>query len=171
MSRETFIDLVEKVLDAPKTLAGIGMPQKWQPNRNPAELCIKLPIEIDGTQQGHKIVVVFEPSSHDLKFSILIVICDLCVTRLDFDPSGGHTNSLLAFKDGLPAIVSGKHFHRWSINRTFVRANGHLEELENAEPLPESIRTFDAALRWFCDACAIALPHDHLIELPSRSLI
>lgn len=171
MSRERFVELVDKVLSSTKLLAGIGIPQRWQPNRDPNELSIKIPIEIEGQQVGHKLVAVFEPASHTLKFSILIVVNEVCITRLDFDPTGGHTNSLLAFQYGIPAVVSGKHFHRWSLNRRFVTGVGHLERLENAEDIPQNIRTFDSALRWFCGECNIQLPHNHAIELPPRSLI
>lgn len=171
MSRERFIELVDKVLASTKNLAGIGLPQRWQPNRDPNELSIKIPIELDGLQVGHKLVAVFEPTSHTLKFSILIIVGEVCVTRLDFDQTGGHTNSLLALQHGIPAVVSGKHLHRWNINKRFVTAVGHLERLEIAEAIPDNIRTFDSALRWFCDECNIQLPHNHAIALPARSLI
>ena len=171
MSRESFVELVDKVIASTKYLAGIGLPQRWQPNRDPNELSIKIPIEINGLQIGHKFVAVFEPASHTLKFSILIVVNEVCITRLDFDPTGGHTNSLLASQYGIPAVVSGKHFHRWVLNKRIVTAAGHLERLENAEAIPDRIRTFDSALRWFCGECNIQLPHNHAIELPPRSLI
>ena len=171
MPRESFVDLVGKVLTATKNLAGIGLPQQWHPNRDPNELSIKIPLEIDGLQVGHKLIAVFEPASHTLKFSILITVNEVCITRLDFDKTGGHTNSLLALQYNIPPIVSGNHFHRWALNKRFVTACGNLERLENAEAIPDSIRTFDAALRWFCDECNIQLPHNHAIELPPRRLI
>src|SRR5690606_4939980 len=90
----------------------------------------------------------------------------ICVTRLDFEDGGGHTNPIYALDAGLAPMVSGRHFHRWSLNTKFVNATGALEELKNAEELPSSIRTFNAALRWFCEEVNIFLPHNHEISFP-----
>lgn len=169
-TRDEFVKEVSHFFVQPKRLGGIGTPAHWQPNRDPAELCLKLPIEIDGVLSGQTLVIVSYPSSPNLRFTILIVF-EVAVARLDFDETGGHTNGFLSHLDGLASIVPGSHFHRWSLNTRFVEGNGRLEELKHAEPLPVAIRNFDAALRWFCDETGIALPHNHLIDLPPKVLI
>lgn len=169
-TREQFLDQVTAFLQSDKNLAGIGSPSQWQPNRDPSEKCLKLPIEIEGVLRGQELVIVSYPASEKLRFTINIVY-DISICRLDFDETGGHTNGFWADLDRLPMIVSGSHFHRWEINKRFIEGNGKLEELKHAELLPTTIRSFDAALRWFCDETKINLPHNHLIELPPRTLI
>ena len=100
-------------------------------------------------------------------FSISLVFT-VGITRLDFEQGGGHRNTWL--QDGLPMVVSGMHFHRWENNVRFVEGDGRLAELKHAEDLPNTIRTFDAALRFFCHQTNIQLLHGHHIELP-RTLI
>lgn len=168
-SRDEFIKEVGDFLAKSKSLGGIGLPVQWQPNRDPAELCIKLPIELEGVVSAQRLIVVYSPASEALRFSILIVY-RVAVCRMDFDETGGHTNGF-GNLEGLPMTIQGSHFHRWSNNIRFVKGNGQLEELDNAEPIPIAIRTFDAALRWFCDEAKIALPHNHNIALPAKVLI
>lgn len=167
--RDDFIKEVTDFLAKDKSLAGIDMPVQWQPNRDPSELCIKLPIELDGVVSEQRLIVVYFPASEMLRFSILIVY-RVAICRMDFDETGGHTNGF-ANLENLPMTIQGSHFHRWSSNLRFVKGNGQLEELDNAEAIPGSIRTFDAALRWFCDEVKIALPHNHSIALPAQVLI
>lgn len=169
-TREQFLNQVTEFLQNDKNLVGIGVPPLWQPNRNPAEECLKLPIDVAGVMRGQELVIVSYPASENLRFTINIVY-GISICRLDFDETGGHTNGFLAHLDMLPIIVSGSHFHRWEINKRFIEGNGKLEELKHAESLPTTIRSFDAALRWFCDETKINLPHNHLIELPPRKLI
>lgn len=166
-SRDEFISAVSAFLAAPKALIGADSPQQWQPSRTRPEQCIKVPVEIDGVQYGHQLVVV-APSGRS-EFSISLVF-NVGISRLDFEHGGGHRNTLFASADGLPMVVSGMHFHRWSYNTRFVEGDGRLEELKHAEDLPGTIHTFDAALRFFCHETNIQLPHGHHIELP-RTLI
>lgn len=167
-TREEYVEEVTEFLAKAKTLAGIDMPIPWQPNREPDEMCIKVPIEVDGIVSEQKLIVVFFPAYPTLKFTILIVF-GVAICRLDFDETGGHTNGFLNLEH-LPTIVQGSHFHRWSSNVRFVQGYAKLPELRNAEAIP-TIRNFNAALRWFCDEAHIALPHNHQIELPPRVLI
>lgn len=163
-AREEFIAAVTAFLAADKTLAGVDMPPQWMPSRTRPEQCIKVPIELDGVQYGQQLVIVAPSVQADFSISI---VHSVGVVRLDFEPrGGGHRNTLLASLDGLPGIVSGTHFHRWRYNTRFVEGDGRLEELKHAEELPTAIRSFDAALRYFCGETNIQLPHGHRIDLP-----
>lgn len=163
-TKDEFVAEVTAFLAVEKTLAGIDLPPQWMPSRTRPELCIKIPIERDGVQYGQQLVIVAPSARADFSISI---VHSVGVTRLDFEPrSGGHRNTLLAHLDGLPGIVSGTHFHRWKHNVRFIEGDGKLEELKHAEDLPPSIRTFEAALRYFCTETNIRLPHGHRIELP-----
>lgn len=168
-TREDFIKEVGEFLVTNKSLAGIGVPQQWQPSRRPTELCVKIPIEAHDAQSGQSLVIEFTPASQGLEFSISIV-CGVGICRLDFDETGGHTNTI-GHLDGLPPVVNGSHFHRWEHNSRFVESYNKLPELKTAEEIPATIHTFDAALRWFCDETQIQLPHNHHIELPPKVLI
>ena len=127
------------------------------------ELCIKLPIEVGGVLSGPYLTVVTPSGRADFSISLVLGVG---VTRLDFETGGGHRNTTLALADGLPLVVSGRHFHRWKHNVRFIEGDGRLEGLKHAEELPVTIRSFDAALRFFCHETNIHLPHGHLIELP-----
>lgn len=163
-TKADFVQLVDSFLSAEKTIAGVGIPATWQPNRDGSGQETKLQLEIDGVQYGDVLIIVSTPSTG--AFHIVLMHCGACISRLDFDDLQGHTNTLFANQDGLPNIVSGRHFHRWALNKRFIQANGSLEELKHAEELPTNIRSFDPALRWFCDELKIYLPHDHNIECP-----
>ncbi|HSV50734.1 MAG TPA: hypothetical protein VLJ57_01355, partial [Burkholderiaceae bacterium] len=113
-TREEFIREVTDFFNAEKALVGIDEPLTWQPNRDPSEHCLKIPIEIDGVQFGQQLVIVSRPGSATLDFS-LVVIHGVAVCRLDFDETGGHTNSFSSHIDALPVQVVGSHFHRWSV--------------------------------------------------------
>lgn len=168
-TRDAYIQEVTEFLSRPKTLAGIYLPIPWQPNRDPSELCIKVPIEVEGVVSERRLIVVFFPSAEGLRFTILIKFV-VAVCRLDFEENGGHTNGFLNLEN-LPMTIQGPHYHRWSSNTRFVQGYAKLPELDNAEGLPTAIRSFDAALRWFCDEANIALPNTHQIQLPPRNLI
>jgi hypothetical protein len=171
LSRDEFVAEVDALLAESKALAGIGVPGHWQPGRDNIWQRLRLPIEVTGVQHGDvALVIEFEPTRSNLVFTINL-ICRACVSRLDFDSTVVHTNSFLNSTEPLPPLIVGSHFHRWQINRRFADGGHRLIELNNAEPLPPTIHTFDAALRWFCDQSKIALPHDHWIQLPPRGLI
>lgn len=167
-TKDDFTRLVDCFLQTPKAIAWVDVPPTWQPSRDGSGQETKLQVTIDGVQYGHVLSVIAVPSTG--AFHLVLLYSRTCVSRLDFDDSQKHTNTLFADADGLPGVVSGKHFHRWSLNKRFIEANGSLEELKHAEELPTSIRFFEHALRWFCDETNILLPHNHSIVLP-RMLI
>lgn len=170
-TREEFVAEVDAFLLARKTLAGIEVPGHWQPGRDNVWQRLRLPVEVDGTQEGHRALdIEFDPTSQNMVFTINL-LCHACISRLDFDSTGGHTNNFLIEADNVSMIVSGSHFHRWAYNRRFADGSKRLITLNNAEAIPQTIHSFDSALRWFCDETNIELPHGHWIELPPRTLV
>ena len=166
-TRDEHIKAVEDFLGDTKTIAlGIESPVQWSHGRQSGEECVKIPLEVDGVQMGHQLVVVFVPGRN--VFSISVVYSSNCVFRLDWDEQGGHTNGFVAHLDGLPAMIGGLHLHRWNHNSRFFDPSKPTQELKHAEELPRSVRNFDDALRYFCDETNINLPSGHYIELPRR---
>lgn len=164
VTKAEFIDAVNNLIATPKEIANFDEPPQWQANRDGSGQETKLQIMIDGMMHGNALSIVCIPTTGAFHFSL--IHSNICVSRLDFDEERGHTNPIYALDNGLAPTISGKHFHRWSINTKFVNANGGLEDLKNAEELPTSVRTFNAALRWFCEELNIFLPHDHEITYP-----
>lgn len=163
-TKTEFIDAVNKLVVAAKEIASVDEPPQWQPNRDGSGHEAKLQIMIDGAMYGNTLIIVCMPTTGAFHFSL--THSNICVSRLDFDDERGHTNPIYALDAGLPPAISGRHFHRWSINTKFVNASGALEELKNAEELPSSIKKFNTALRWFCEELNIFLPHNHEITFP-----
>ena len=170
-NRDEFIAEVDALLIARKTLGGIGVPGRWQPGWDGVWQRLKLPLEVDGVSLGHQALdIEFDPTSSHLVFTINL-LCHVCVCRMDFDYTDTHPNTLRNPVDGVLPIIIGSHFHRWSYNRRFAESSDRLISLNNAEHLPIAIKSFDSALRWFCDETNIELPHDHWISLPERTLV
>ena len=156
------------MLLAPKSIPGIEEPTHFELGTFRNEYILKLPVETNGIQGPEKIIIAYRPNLH-MDYSISFV-CNVSVCRFDYDEAGGHTNSFIASKFGIPLIVTGPHFHRWNYNRQFVDNDTKLPELKNAEEV-RGIRTFDSALRWFCGAVNVYLPHNHSIALPTERLL
>jgi hypothetical protein len=166
-THQEFMDAVDAFFQADKTLVvGEDMPQ-WQDGRDSStEKCMKIPIAIEDVQYGQRLELVSCPNNEVLRFSISIIFPP-AVCRLDFDETDGHTNSLVDLSDGLPLLVQGTHFHRWSFNKRFFKSHGRLTQLRNAEPV-QGLRSFSKALRWFCGETKIQLPYNWSVELPDR---
>lgn len=166
--RDEFIQGVDRLLAASKTLVGIDAPLRWQAARDQVGYEAKVPVAVNDTEYGDKLTVVAVPVMGT--FHINLIHLNLCISRLDFDPQQPHPNTIYAAQDDLPAWVSGKHFHRWKKNKRFVVGNGTLERLWHAEELPTSIRTFENAMRWFCTEVGIALPNGNSLDYPGDLL-
>jgi hypothetical protein len=167
-NRDEFVNAVTEFLAAHKSLAGIDLPAAWTPGRQSSEITAKIPIEIDGVQHGHKVVLVYVPARQG--YAINLVFADQCVSRLDYDSHGPHLNPFGFSANQPPSWVGPRHFHRWEPNRRFVESGSLPIDLKVAEELSINARNFDDVLRHFCDACSIDLLHDHRIELPRMLL-
>lgn len=166
-SREVFIQEVDRLLSVRKDLVG-GDRAAWNPGREPNEVQIKLPLEVNGEQHGPGVVLTAFPSEAG-KFSISLVH-HVAVARLDVTRFEAHSNPLDALGRRIKTLIHGSHFHRWELNKQYVEAFGKLQRLHMAEPY-EGSEKFMAALRWFCGELKIIVPHDVNIELPPYGML
>ncbi|MCK1686458.1 MULTISPECIES: hypothetical protein [unclassified Bradyrhizobium] len=153
---------------APKRIIGYDKAPTWAPGFSVHEVFMKYPLEVGGELRGQLMVVGF-PRQRDLKFRLSILMPGpLC--RLDYTDET-HPNSLDGYTAGLvPLLVTGPHYHSWSVNQRFFRGVTKPPELHDAVPYSEPGRTFDAILRWFCaDTNIVSLPGGHQISLPEPS--
>lgn len=169
LSAEDLVAAIDAMMAQPKRLVGATSPLVWVDGRRAGEKKIKLPLEIEGEQRGQSLVVLAYPRERPLKFRILLVFPP-AVFRLCYETGAVHGNNHAIESENLPAIIQGPHVHPWNLNRRFVKNPYQVLKLRNAEPF-DRIRTFDAALRWFCADTRIALPPNHAIELPARDVL
>ena len=157
--------LIDGVLRADKTLAGFGF---WsQDHREHCERWSR-PLEIAGELRGMQLEVKAYAAETSLKFRILLTEAR-CVWRLDF-ADDGHVNPLDApVHKGM--AINGPHYHAWVDNRRYARPNSLPAKLRIARILPQSIRTFTAAFRWFCSETNIYVATADIPELPKRGLL
>ena len=134
---------------------------KWQPGRDPDELRLKLPLEINGELSGSYLLVMTYPDHHNLKFRLCVELYDKVIDRLDFDPDESHANSA-----GFGNLIEGPHWHSWNDNRHLSGSVTKYDKLRIAVPFAEA-RKFDAALRWYCHRVNIVLGQ-HGIDFPPR---
>lgn len=166
-TRDKFVEEVDHIFSQQKELAGTdGV--RWQAGRNEDEMHIVFPVEMGGIQEGIQLHLLAYPKEQG-KFSITLV-WRIAVCRLDVSANDTHGNGLSPL-DGLPALVTGPHFHAWAINRRLIESASKLQRLRMAAPYTGSVK-FMAALRWFCGEANIMVPHSISIDLPSsRRLI
>jgi len=163
---------IQAFVDSPKNPIGVEMPQQWQLGRegDVGEYAIKIPLEISGQIGEQRLIVLAYPNIEPLAFRILITF-EPAICRLDYEHGVIHTNTQANAQEDVPAIVKGPHYHPWLLNKRFFTTASAPIKLHNAVELQTEIRSFDSALRWFCAENNISLPHNHRIELPSRTTL
>lgn len=163
----TAAELVDRLLAAKKSLVGKAT---WQETGDPRELRATWPVMVgDEVPPGVTLVVNYYPNSNPPRFTISLN-APRSVARIDWGEDGGHTNSLLRPNE-LPAVVVGSHYHAWEDNRRFCTAHTLPSELPNARELPDNVRSFHNAFRWFLGEVGIDQPANDLIEPPRRSTL
>jgi hypothetical protein len=96
------------------------------------------------------------------------------IWRMDFDPTETHLNPRTPRRretDPPRSLISGPHYHAWEDNRRFATMTSLPPKLRNARILPERLRSFDEAFRWFCAETNIAVSYDDIPELPKRDTL
>ena len=154
---------------ARKRLAGIHGPVNWVTGHNRYERRTHFPIEIDGElleQARFEVTGIQRPG---IQFRLSLCY-NAAVARLDHTDET-HPNTLRQYGDGLPAEVTGHHYHSWPLNRRLFRGLRKAPELGLAEPF-ESRGSFESNVRWFCQELNIEQPDGmNLIELPPREYL
>lgn len=160
------IQAVDAFMAADKLIVSGSDPPEWQLARDEGAMRVKLPLEIEGEQEGFLVADAF-PDHHKLKFMVGLSLTGPLVDRLDFDLDDAHSNG---WAPRLPALVKGPHWHRWQLNReTFQFINKKLK-LPHAEVFKDA-RTFDAVFRHFCAENRIQLGALNLDFPPRRGLL
>ena len=153
-------------VSAPKRLVGIHGPVNWVAGHNRYERRTQFPIEIDGELLEQARLEVTGIQRVGIQFRLSLCY-NAAIARLDHTDET-HPNTLRIHEDGLPADVTGPHYHSWRLNRRFFKGVGKAPELGLAEPF-ETKGSFDSNLRWFCQELNIAQPDGrHVIELQRR---
>lgn len=166
-----FVAAVDEFFPVPKALIGADSASTWTRGYGQANLEYKLllPIEVEGEQRGQYLMILAYPNNPTMMFKIGMKFFDHIVCRLDFELEATHGNNFRSWGDGLPPVVVGPHWHKWSLNRTLVTSLGFPLQLHNAVPFEES-KKFDATLRAYCSDWSINLGR-HAIELPQRDML
>jgi len=161
------IAAVDGFVAAKKTVYGIEKPFQWARGYSQYEVVVKFPLEINGElSSAARLEIVGFPQATDLKFRLCLCF-SAAVARLDYTDET-HANTRCLAEDGLPASVTGPHYHSWVLNRQFFKGAAIAPKLHNAKPFDMTAR-FDSILRWFCaDTNIEPLPAGHVIALPSR---
>lgn len=157
--------LVDEFFAARKTVD--PFPQ-WKPDHRAGEEICVVPISIDGEVVGALELNAY-PRERQPSFRILIKFLNGCVCRLDNrTDEGPHYNSLNRPTDMPAGPLYEGHFHTWPDNRRFASMRKLPDHLPNARELPARVRSFESALRWFCDECGIDLSGMEIPDLPPR---
>jgi hypothetical protein len=157
---------IQKVVDAflarEKTLAGAG---SWvRDSHERSYRCIR-PVEVDGELPGLDLIVKAYPRSHKLQFRIILAY-GKAIWRLCYAEDNPHINSLDRPIDLDLGPITGPHYHSWKDNRHFATLNALPSSLHNARVLPENLRTFESAFRWFCGETRIIVGNHQMLTLP-----
>ena len=81
---------------------------------------MRYPLEVEGELRGAQLMIIGFPREPGLKFRLGILFPAM-ISRLDYTDET-HMNSLDGAKAwGLPAIITGPHYHPWALNRRFFR--------------------------------------------------
>ena len=101
--------------------------------------------------------------------SVSLIFRRNAVARLDIeDPTVSHSNPPWAAQLGLPAEVSGSHFHSWEDNRDHILNTG-LWELPARRPVEAALRRVPQMLPWIADRLGITITHEQrAFDLPPK---
>lgn len=155
---------IDALIAAPKAI--LGEPDWQQPFAT--ELRLIMPLAINGVSCGADLKVTAFPLDGHSKYCVHIC-APSSIWRVDYDLGATHTNNFERPADLEEMWIDGPHYHAWRDNRRFATHGALPLHLHNARMLPENLRSFDSALRWFCEQTNIEQPQNGLIDLPRRT--
>jgi hypothetical protein len=155
-------DVIDVFLTKDKTLVGIG---GWRRDTHERSFRWVSPIEVEGELPGLDLTVKAYPRSRRLKFRTILTY-GKAVWRLDYANDSPHVNSIDRPPDLDIGPITGPHFHSWEDNRRFATANSLPSSLHNARVLPQNLRTFESAFRWFRGETRIVVGSQDMPILP-----
>lgn len=161
--------IVDGLLEAEKHLAGEG---EWQDDREGVRRFTRA-VEREGEITPLEMVLKAYPRRAQPCFRILLTM-GRAVWRVDFDAKETHWNPRLPRRkevDPPQGMIKGPHYHAWADNRRFATMGSLPQKLRNARFIPERIRSYEQAFRWFCAETSIDIGHDDIPELPKRDTL
>ncbi len=159
--------LVDELLSADKTLEGVP---NWEQSSNIQEYRLTFPVFIDGRSTEAFVEINAYPNAPSLRFRILFII-EKCVWRIDHTEYERHINPIDTFNNIQPSSFLCPHYHSWEDNRRYCTKSSLPKRLMIGRPLPENIKQFDAAFRWFCGKINISQLPSGMVELPLRTTL
>ena len=159
--------LVDEILSAEKELAGIG---RWQPDVKGCQRFMRA-VAWNGEIVADLCVKAY-PTRPQPYFRVILLFQQIAVWRIDYTYTDHpHINSFNCPKDMPRGPITEPHYHSWADNRRLATAVQLPKRLANARVLPERVRTYEQAFRWFCGETKILLTSDDLPELPRRDTL
>lgn len=161
-------EIVDRLLDATKRLVGEG---EWRPDRDDVQRLTRV-VECGGELAAELTVKAYARRPQPC-FRIVLTM-SRAIWRVDFVANEPHVNPRLnRYTEVSPprGIIRGPHYHAWSDNRRFATAASLPRDLRLARFIPDRIRTFEQAFRWFCHETGIELGPEDLFELPTRDTL
>lgn len=164
---ERLVAEISDFLDESKTLS--GQPPPWVDGSRSHEMQASWPI-IDSLGAVNARLLFKLPRNRFHAPTLQIIYNDKPICRLDIEPDGPRKgNPVWAARLGLPAQVSGNHFHAWENNKDHILRTGEWT-LPAREPVEAALRRPGQMLPWLCDRCNIEItPDQREFDIPPRS--
>jgi hypothetical protein len=159
--------LVDDLLQANKTLEGVP---SWEKANNTEEYRLLFPVFVNGSSTDATVEIDAYPNASLLRFRIMFNI-GKCAWRIDYTEYETHVNPADTFSSITPFRFTCPHYHSWEDNRRYCTNSAMPSRLKVARPLPDNIRQFDAAFRWFCGEINISQLPPNMVELPLRTTL
>lgn len=159
-------EVVDRLLQVPKELTGVG---SWEPASHEGDVRMALPLIVEGEISDAMVTIIAYPRAPTIRFRLVLTYIR-AIWRVDYTDDELHVNSANRPHDLTDWQIMGPHYHSWQDNRRFARHNSLPIKLRNARFLPNNVRTYDNAFRWFCGNTGI-LPPASVPELPPRDTL
>lgn len=163
-------EIVDELIAARKEL--VGTPQPRPPNRED-EYRLLWPVLVRGESDWCSVSCTLYPNSPELRFTISLLLGNICVWRLDFEPDWRieHNCSLPGHQYDM-ATIKGPHCHRWAENRRFATHNMIPQTLPFRVPYdgPKTgPNVWENAFRYFLGETSIEqIPDERMPRWPRR---
>lgn len=167
MRGASILDVIDRLIETPKTI--VGAPH-WTPVNLRGEQRLLMTLAVGDVPIEATLEVDAYPNVREMRFRVMLN-APKCVSRIDYVSDESHANPLGVYDQHTPVgIFFAPHFHSWADNRQFGTHASTPDSLPIARVLPpDSPRSFDSILRWFCSEIGVASPASSMINLPGRT--
>ena len=158
---------VDAILAADKEL--FGEPFWRDGNRIGEEARLDWPVLVAGESANCKLCVTAYPNIPQLRFTITLNWEDRNIWRLDHEvPDRPEINPILRGHELSGLSIKGPHIHAWADNRHAATFSSVPDPMLWKRPLPENVKGWDSAFRWFLGVTNVAQPRS-IPALPGRT--